>query len=118
MTTGRDTPDDRVRAVVRVLMAANGMRPADLAAQLGMTKNQVWDRMRGDRAWTVSEVAGMAEVFGADVAVFFAGPEAILGSTRPGGRHDARREPPAPQSSAEGTTRDGNGPRHPRLKAA
>jgi hypothetical protein len=44
--------DDRVRAVVRTLLGAADMKAGDLARGIGMTKAQVWDRQRGDKAPT------------------------------------------------------------------
>lgn len=72
--------DDRVRAVVRMLLAAAGMKPVDLAERIGLSKNQVWDRLRGDKPFSVAEVVGMAEVFDVPPSVFLMGPRALLGS--------------------------------------
>jgi hypothetical protein len=71
--------DDRVRAVVRTLLGAADMKAGDLARGIGMTKAQVWDRQRGDKAWTVQEVAVLAEFFDIPVGIFLAGPAALLG---------------------------------------
>jgi hypothetical protein len=72
--------DDRVRAVVRILLAATGMKPVDLAERLDMSKHQVWDRLRGDKDFTVREVAEMGVVFDVPPSVFLMGPTALLSS--------------------------------------
>jgi transcriptional regulator with XRE-family HTH domain len=71
--------DDRVRAVVRMLLAAAGIKPVDLAERIGLSKNQVWDRLRGDKPFSVAEVVQMAELFDVPPSVFLMGPSALFG---------------------------------------
>ena len=71
--------DDRVRAVVRMLLAAAGIKPVDLAERIGLSRSEVWDRLRGDKPFSVAEVVEMAELFDVPPSVFLMGPSALFG---------------------------------------
>jgi transcriptional regulator with XRE-family HTH domain len=77
--SGRPSPDDNVRRVAQMLRAAHDMTPQDLGQRIGLSKAQIWDRLRGDKSFNVTEVAAMAELFNVDPGVFILGPEALLG---------------------------------------
>lgn len=76
-----DTADYRVRRVAKMLLEGTETKAVVMGAEIGLSKAQVWDRLRGDKAFSVKEVAAMADYFGVPVSVFFAGPAALI---RPG----------------------------------
>src|SRR5215217_7766822 len=67
-----------VRIVVRMLMAARGIRPAELALKLGVSKTAIFNRLGGQKPFTLSELGAMAELFDVPPAVLLAGPNALL----------------------------------------
>jgi transcriptional regulator with XRE-family HTH domain len=71
--------DDNVRRVAQMLRAAHDMTPQELGQRIGLSKAQIWDRLRGDKSFNVTEVAAMAGLFNVDPGVFILGPEALLG---------------------------------------
>ena len=67
-----------VRIVVRMLMAARGIRPAELALKLGVSKTAVFNRLGGQKPFTLSELGDMADLFDVPPSVLLAGPNALL----------------------------------------
>lgn len=77
-----DDTDSRVRAVVRMLLAAGNQPKDSLAETLGISRTSVYSKLSGTSAFTVAEVAAMARHFGVEPGVFFAGPTGILPTVR------------------------------------
>lgn len=89
--------DDRVRAVVRALLSTYDMTRKELAVAVGMTENQLGDRMRGS-PFRVEELVGIAEYFDLPLSSFVAGPLALIGAAEqdeldPGSIKNRRRLP-------------------------
>lgn len=97
-TTPSETPsvDANVRRVAQMLRAAHDMTPQQLGQAIGLTKAQIWDRLRGDKPFTVTEVAVMAQIFGVDPGIFIRGPEALLGGGAAPLDEASRQLTPAP----------------------
>lgn len=76
--------DDKIRLVAKMLLAAHGMTTLDLGQRLGLGRTPIYDRMQGRKPFTVAEVAAMAEEFAVPVAVFFAGPDALISRVQDG----------------------------------
>lgn len=80
---------DSVRRVAKALLAAHDVTPAELALRLGVGKTAIYNRLSGEKPFTIDETAAMAEYFHVPVGVFFAGPAALFGNvpeSRAGGR--------------------------------
>jgi antitoxin component HigA of HigAB toxin-antitoxin module len=67
-----------VRIVVRMLMAARGVKPAELALRLGVSKTAIFNRLGGHKPFTLAEVGEMAVFFEVPAAVLLAGPHSLL----------------------------------------
>lgn len=76
---GASGTDEKIRLVVKMLLAAHGMTTLDLGRRLELGRTPIYDRMQGRKPFTAAEVASMSEEFGVSVAVFYAGPEGLLG---------------------------------------
>lgn len=76
--------DDKIRLVVRMLLAAREMTTIDLGRQLGLGRTPIYDRMQGRKPFTVAEVAAMADMFNVPVSVLFGGPGELLGRSHSG----------------------------------
>ncbi|WP_155885103.1 helix-turn-helix domain-containing protein [Actinomadura flavalba] len=75
--------DAAVRQVVRALLAARDMTGAQLGEVMGFSAGQVYNRLKGEKAFTVAEVSQLSEIFRVPVGTFFAGAGALglLGDT-------------------------------------
>jgi hypothetical protein len=83
-TVGGAGTDEKIRLVVKMLLAAHGMTTLELGRELGLGRTPIYDRMQGRKPFTVAEVAAMAERFAVPVAVLFGGPTALLGQSEEG----------------------------------
>jgi hypothetical protein len=81
-TAGASQVEENVRLVARMIMAARGVRPAELALRLGVSKTAMFNRLGGSKPFTVAEVGIMAEFLDVPPAVFLAGPNAMIQSAR------------------------------------
>jgi antitoxin component HigA of HigAB toxin-antitoxin module len=71
--------DENVRQVVALLCAYHGVTRQQLGEAIGIpSKSAMSARMSGKRAFSVNEVAMMAELFGVSVEVFFRGRDALF----------------------------------------
>jgi transcriptional regulator with XRE-family HTH domain len=97
---------DAVRRVAKALLAAHDVAPAELALRLGVGKTAIYNRLSGEKPFTLDETAAMSEFFGVPVGAFFAGPAALFGSipeSAAGGRAGAGGSiPEAPTRAAGG----------------
>lgn len=64
--------------VARMIMAARGVKPAELALRLGVSRTAIFNRLGGHKPFTLAEVGMMAEFLDVPAAVFLAGPNALL----------------------------------------
>lgn len=71
--------DDRIRRVANLLCVYREITHQELGRQMGIEKSSMSLRMNGKRPFKASEVALMADLLGAPVQAFFAGPEALFG---------------------------------------
>lgn len=72
--------NDRVRLVVRVLLAMQRMTQLELGRQLGLPPTPIRNRMQGRTPFTVSEIGQMSQIFGIPPDAFFVGPSALIGA--------------------------------------
>lgn len=72
--------EENVRVVARMIMAARGVRPAELALRLGVSRTAIFNRLGGHKPFTLAEVGIMAEFLDVPAAVFLAGPNAMIGT--------------------------------------
>lgn len=70
--------ESNTRAVVRMILAARGIGKDTLATTLGISRASLYERLNGRRAFTLGEVAIMAETFDVPVSIFFEGPSELL----------------------------------------
>lgn len=70
----------RIAAVIRALMAANQESQGDLARFLHVDQTAISRMLNGTRKMTVDELAAVAEHYGQDPGVFFAGVEDLIRS--------------------------------------
>jgi BetR domain len=73
-----DSPDERVRAVVRMLLAMRDEKRESLVFVLGISRSAVYAKMSGPSAFNVAELVALAEHFDVPPAVFLAGPHALI----------------------------------------
>ncbi|SBT64257.1 BetR domain-containing protein [Micromonospora sediminicola] len=66
----RKTIADHVSSEVRAELARQRRPQRDIAELLGISVNQVSERIRGDVEWRVSELVLVAELLGVPVAQF------------------------------------------------
>lgn len=72
-------PGDVSRVVsseVRAWMARRGLKQADLATALGVTRQAVSLRLSGKTAWTVDDLAVVAKVLDIPITALLSGPAA------------------------------------------
>ena len=74
-------PDERVRLVVRMLLGMHEMSEIELGRRLGLARTPIYNRMQGRKAFTVAEVAAMAELFEVPPGAFLSGPNALLAAS-------------------------------------
>jgi hypothetical protein len=73
--------EDNVRKVVKALLAVNEqVKATDLGAHLGIGKTAIYARLRGEKPFTVGEIAVLSEYFRVPVGIFYTGPEALFGN--------------------------------------
>jgi hypothetical protein len=73
--------EDNVRKVVKALLAVNEqVKATDLGAHLNIGKTAIYARLRGEKPFTVGEVAVLSEYFRVPVGIFYTGPEALFGN--------------------------------------
>lgn len=77
---GASAVEENVRVVARMIMAARGVKPAELALRLGVSRTAIFNRLGGHKPFTLAEVGIMAEFLDVPAAVFLAGPNALLGT--------------------------------------
>lgn len=72
------TPQDRITAIVRLLLARRGLRQMDLAEALTVNSSTMTRVMQGTRKWQVGDLEAMGRFFGVAPAVFFEHPDNLL----------------------------------------
>jgi hypothetical protein len=73
--------EDNVRKVVKALLAVNEqVKATDVGAHLGIGKTAIYARLRGEKPFTVGEIAVLSEYFRVPVGIFYTGPEALFGN--------------------------------------
>lgn len=72
------TTDERAGRIARTLLAHQGRRQHELADVLGLDSGQVSRALRGQRRWTLDEIAAMAAFFDVGVATFFDDPDLLI----------------------------------------
>jgi hypothetical protein len=90
------TPDEKISAVVDIMLAARRQSTEDLARLLGTSRKSVLRRLNGIIGWHAAEVACMATHWNIPVQRFYDGPEAMLSlpeTPRSPGRPDLARAP-------------------------
>lgn len=72
---GEDKPDPNevIRVTVRALRSAHQVDALELAQQLGVSRQSIYNRLNGHAPWLASEVAALADFFGCDVQDLYDG---------------------------------------------
>lgn len=61
---------ETVAAEIRAELARRNISRTDAAAALGISRNLLWQRLRGESPFTVDELEAMAELIGVPVSTF------------------------------------------------
>jgi hypothetical protein len=77
---GASEVEENVRVVARMIMAARGVKPAELALRLGVSRTAIFNRLGGHKPFTLAEVGIMAQFLDVPAAVFLAGPATLIRS--------------------------------------
>jgi hypothetical protein len=75
--TARDA-EANVREVARLFMTLNHLDTEGLATVIGISRASAYERLNGRRAFTLGELAVMAEHFDVPPSVFLMGPRALI----------------------------------------
>jgi antitoxin component HigA of HigAB toxin-antitoxin module len=74
----KERAESNILGVVRMIKAARDIQADELGTLLGISRASVYERLKGRSAFTVGEVAVMAEHFGIPLVAFFNGPDELL----------------------------------------
>ena len=64
-----------VSAEVRSWMGRRGLRQADLAESIGLSRQAIGARLKGRTQWTVDDLAAVAKALGVSMDVLLRGPD-------------------------------------------
>jgi len=81
VATEKSDADRNVRLVVQMLMAANEVDAGALAEVLGVARKSVYERLGGNRRFTVNDLRRLADYFAVDPGVFFTEPRRLIGAS-------------------------------------